>query len=530
LYVLFAVSLTTGRAVAATIGYWTFDDGAPALAASSIVTPTNSPALNGTARTWAGGTTKPAFSGERGGLRVIDGIGGPRLNWGNRGSLRFVNRDVPDSKTSGAGSVVTVPDNDPLTRPHSFTVEAFVKVDRDVDFPTIVGKNRADAGGTSWQMDINADGTLRVRIDSQALGLGSGNAGFNQSFRTTANLQDGQWHHVAMSYEDTNRAVELYADYVDVGGGTTVNPIVYDGQQLSVGADGGRALDGWVDEVRLSDAVLLPEQFLRWDTNTTPRTVGFWQFDDGTPPAEADRLVCAVSSPALDGTAAAVTDTVPGSKPVFNGLHPGGSVIDGTNGPALHKNSSSLRFVNAALPGDLNRHAGGVVRVTDDASLTRPRDFTAEAFVKIDRRVNWPTIVGKTRAGGTSWVLDLSNNGTFRVRVDSQPPGFGSGTPGFNQGFHTSTNLEDGAWHHVALTYDDNTRAVDLYVDYVRRGGGRTVFPVVYDARVLTIGNDSGGRAFDGWIDEVRLSDFVRHPDELLRAVVPETGTVILAR
>ena len=201
---------------------------------------------------------------------------------------------------------------------------------------------------------------------------------------------------------------------------------------------------------------------------------------------------------------------------------PGSAILNGPEGTKLHDNTRSLRFVNAALPGNLNTRAGGEVQIADNDPLTRPRDFTAEAFIKIDRRVNWPTIMGKVRSGGTSWELDLNNDGTFRVRIDTPAQ--------FNQGFFTTTNLENSAWHHVALTYDDNTRAADLYVDYVRRGGGRVTGQVAYDTGLLLIGDESGGRAFDGWIDEVRLSDYVRHPDEFLRAIVPKTGTVFVVR
>lgn len=80
------------------------------------------------------------------------------------------------------------------------------------------------------------------------------------------------------------------------------------------------------------------------------------------------------------------------------------------------------------------------------------------------------------------------------------------------------------------MTYDDGTQAVELYVDYVDVGGGRTASPILYDAGAFRIGTEAGGRAFDGWIDEVRLTDQPLHPDQFMRAIVPDAGTFFVVR
>ncbi len=254
--------------------------------------------------------------------------------------------------------------------------------------------------------------------------------------------------------------------------------------------------------------------------------LGYWEYDDAAAGTSATTLVTDANAPILNGTAAA---NGVGARPTHDSLTPGPVITSGDGGAVVNAaNDTSLLFVNAGIPGNLNSHDGGRVDMADNDPLTRPRNLTVEAFIRIDGRVNYPTIIGKSRAdsGGTSWTLDLSNNGTLRARVDSQPLGTGgSGVSGFNQGFSTTNNLEDSDWHHVAMTYDDITRALRLFVDYMDVGGGFTTFNIVYDNQPLRVGQGAGGRAFDGWIDEVRISDTVLSTSEFLRAV-PEPSSL----
>lgn len=263
-----------------------------------------------------------------------------------------------------------------------------------------------------------------------------------------------------------------------------------------------------------------------WADSSSATVIGDWEFDDAASGTIATTLVTDANAPALNG-AATLNGT--GTRPVHSSDTPGAVITAGVGGPVVNAaNGTSLYFVNQGLPGDLNSQSGGRVDVTDSDPLLRPASLTVELFIKIDRRVNYPTIVGKSRSdvGGTTWTLDLSNNGTLRARVDSQALGTGgTGVPGFNQGFSTSVNLEDGEWHHVAMTYNGATRALDLFVDYNDVGGGTTTFNLVYDSQPLRIGQGAGGRAFDGWMDEVRLSDTVLATDDFLRAV-PEPSTL----
>ncbi|QNN24269.1 LamG domain-containing protein [Planctomycetales bacterium ZRK34] len=247
-------------------------------------------------------------------------------------------------------------------------------------------------------------------------------------------------------------------------------------------------------------------------------TIGYWQFDDLAPGNAASTLVTQSNSPDLDGTASA-SGGGSSVKPdhvadVANLL-----ISDGVGGPILHSNDSSLRFYNA---GGINSTIGSLVSVQDPVSnnnLLEPSgDFTVEGFVKINSHINYATLIGKERSGGTSWVIDTGGSGTLRMRADTQD---GTSPGKFNDELGSSFNLEDGEWHHFAMTYDASERRITLFGDHsqvaskVLVDGGS----IQFDDSPLRIGDLSGGRALDGWLDEIRYSDSLLTSDQFLRAI-----------
>lgn len=512
-------------AQAAVTANWAFDDDVATNTAATLATDVNAPTLNGTAVQNAGGP-KPTFSDDRPGPRIWASSDGPLLNTTNSASLRFVNTGLPADTNSHAGGAVNVPDNDPLLRATNLTVEAFVKVDRRVNYPLLIGKARS--GGTSWNLDFDNTGKPRVRIDS-GVAFTNGTPGFNQSWTATVNIEDGQWHHVAFTYAHTNRAVTLYVDYIQRASGNSYSNLVYDTGALRIGQGAGaRAFDGWIDEVRITDDVLTPAQFM---TVTEPSSTRVYlPFEEGPNGTGAATLTNLFYAPLMHGTAGTLAGVGTPVKPVFSPEQPATTtarIADGVDGPLINaQNSGSLFFVNAGLPADTNSVAGGVVTVPGAPLPAQLTNFTAEVFLKVNRHVNYPQIIGKFRAGtgGLSWGLDIDNLGQLRARFDTQIP---PGTDGNNQSFNTTAFLEDGRWHHVALTYDHPSRTVCLYKDYELVRQGQTTNPISNDSGNFQIGGGGGAvRAFDGWIDEVRITDRLLTPTEFLHTV-PLFGTLI---
>jgi hypothetical protein len=280
-------------------------------------------------------------------------------------------------------------------------------------------------------------------------------------------------------------------------------------------------------------------------------TVAHWQFEgvDGQmAPSTAGAVPTSVNSPALNGTAGVTNAGAPipasGTLPSYDDMVAGPVIRDGVGGAIItSNNATSLKFTNGGLDlatPDLNNAAGGKVTVAGSDTLLHDRSFTIELFARKDRHANFTTLVSKSRVdgNGTSWMLDIDGNANLRARVDSQAPGVPTGQPtppGFNQGFTTSSKINEDQWYHVAMTYQEVLDAdvlkgqLTIFVDYQQVRQGFTTFLLVYDNNPLVIGSGGGGRAFDGWIDEVRYSDTVLTTSQFLRAetiAIPEPAAL----
>lgn len=83
---------------------------------------------------------------------------------------------------------------------------------------------------------------------------------------------DDQWHHFAFTHTD-DHTVSLYMDYEFVASTANVNSNFISTQQKSLmigGSNGGTGLDGYIDELRISDGVLEATEFLGHPSTAVP--------------------------------------------------------------------------------------------------------------------------------------------------------------------------------------------------------------------------------------------------------------------
>lgn len=200
----------------------------------------------------------------------------------------------------------------------------------------------------------------------------------------------------------------------------------------------------------------------------------------------------------------------PGQPPIFSDVVPAGEIWDGGSlALLLEKNRRSVYF--GKFPANSRAPQGGEIRIDDSDNRFRLPDITVETFVKVDEhQERFSLLVSKRRRNdGSSWGLSINPEGVFSVRLDTQKT---SSEPGFNRTVSSGIAVNDGHWHHLAMTYHGESRECSLFVDYVLTRKGRTPGPLIYDDGELTI-----GRGLNGWIDEVRISDTVLHQEQFLR-------------
>ena len=229
---------------------WRMEDGPAGAPATSIASEVQNDRMEGSAQ-----GTQLRFSKDVPGVAIYDPLSGTRT--ANHTSVAM-----------DSGSRFHVDDNTPslLHEPASFTIEGFIKLSEDTPrWASIISKARD--GGPTWQFDLRGPGPdysrLAMRVDSQDT---DGTGLFNQCFEGDGNavVKDGLWHHIAATYDEDLRRFELFVDYLAVGEMTLANngQLVYTGGELRIGGTNSQ-FDGLIDEVRLTNRVLAPDEFLR---------------------------------------------------------------------------------------------------------------------------------------------------------------------------------------------------------------------------------------------------------------------------
>lgn len=157
------------------------------------------------------------------------------------------------------------------------TVEAWIKTSTSQQQQQILVDWGTMAQGTRFTFNIIAFGKLRIEI---------GGNGFN----STASVADGQWHHVAVTYDNSSASkAKLYIDgFLDASNNFTVimnssssGPII-----LGRRNDNVNYYEGLMDEVRIWDYAKTATQITAGMNNTacgnTTGLVAYYNFNHGT--------------------------------------------------------------------------------------------------------------------------------------------------------------------------------------------------------------------------------------------------------
>jgi hypothetical protein len=177
--------------------------------------------------------------------------------------------------------------------------------------------------------------------------------------------------------------------------------------------------------------------------------------------------------------------------------------------------------------------------VANSTLLNPTGDFTVEAFFKGDLPYNgFGTENGHAMIALKRWTstpMNYMSTWELAVNLSTGRPvagiSFGGGT---GQTLSGLASVLDGAWHHIALVYDKdasgNSDAMSLYLDGVLQSQSSYAMPAIATGNqnlYIGAGNffgESPGSSFrsnfDGWIDELRISDTALSVAQFLQ--VPE--------
>jgi hypothetical protein len=159
----------------------------------------------------------------------------------------------------------------------SYTVAAFIKTTANArDHITFWG-NIASAQANGFRTTTVGEGAIANNSTGGIL-----NWGYAQDFGSGAGgtppgtIYDGQWHHVACSYDSATSTKRLYFDGVELGTGKVIGDLNVAATGFAIGSNsaGGDQLNGLLDDVRVYDGALSQPAIAALAAGTPPATPG----------------------------------------------------------------------------------------------------------------------------------------------------------------------------------------------------------------------------------------------------------------
>ena len=531
-----AAALAAGAAQAKTVIWYRFEEQAPLTSTAAGVYVTNSVAatypaiprtINGNTYNDNNGTTPmagylPTYTNSApAGYGVYDPVTGTRVE--NRCGLHFHTTGSGDQK----GGMLRVNQDAALNAITNLTLEAFVRLGPDVPItgsymrPIILKANTGFQG--TWGLHV-FESNLFYRVtflldDGTTLAHGWGNGA------KSARLDDGRWHHMAVTFDFGTRKVYSYVDYVRISTATMDEKAVgfYHpaNSPLQIGGNAShttRRHNGEIDEVRISDEALPPEKFLRYVPmrEIDGDTMYYLPFDAGAedwfsttaPPINAATNVVGTITMYKNATLAempCVTNDVPG-----DGIRNGVFAPDRcANGGAIH------------LPvTGVGAHHGVSFLLRDPNNLIAASNFTFEAFVKTDRQTTKPA----DSQYADSFSIFFS--GYMKVLMNGANTQLLFRYNGTNMTDRYVGRIDDGRWHHVAYVYDAAAETMTGYVDY-KQVTTAVVGSGGHADEIRISGQDSSYQTLPGCVDEVRITRRALSPAEFLTTHDCVTGPTL---
>ena len=360
----------------------------------------------------------------------------------------------------------------------AYTIECFVQAEPDCDgmIMEVCPDNNATLGGFYIYANDGTDGGVVARTAARG----------HNGERFNGTIRDGQWHHLAVIIDPktdvVTNSVQLYVDGVRQGvRSNNAGNAFLSAHRFCIGSRNGTSLPfkGKIDDVRITEGVLSPSQFLQSRSVGTINVRAYWKFDSANPLADSSG---------------------------------NGNTLQGSQG---------VTFANGCA--SFNGTASDV-RTANTLDLSAYTDVTVECFVR-----------KHLGADATAMILENSSNapvnnpGAFYFTLGEASTGSVNGLFRFSTGYRYGVSPEyqiNNGWHHIALVKDSSKAGnldgcMGLYVDGVRMGtytGGAKASDTPLRNDYLYLGSRANSSFFlDGDIDDVRITANVLLPGQFLR-------------
>ncbi|MBO6167199.1 MAG: LamG domain-containing protein [Kiritimatiellae bacterium] len=240
-----------------TIAHLKFDDG-------------SANAADGGCALFNGVINSATFSDDVPGYKIIDGEGGAVLSKPDVASLSLPSTSAKVVWSNWDDQYYLRKDTNGVERT-SGTVELWVKGSVKKTFAAILDAKMTANGAYNdnlhiWRLGYDPTDGGKPRVLFRC--LKTDGTRDNQSLTFDREVTDGKWHHWAFTFQpnasdSTKSDIAFYLDHVQIGNTQTLKGrVAYDDTLRFAIGESGSSFTGLIDEVRISDCVLAPSEFL----------------------------------------------------------------------------------------------------------------------------------------------------------------------------------------------------------------------------------------------------------------------------
>jgi hypothetical protein len=371
------------------------------------------------------------------------------------------------------------------------TISFWTYIDTDDGNQNVVFSISRDADATISELYINYDmGNDRFGIFLRS------DATTHWSLATPVNSLDpyvGEWLHISITQDGvypkiyfngaSQTLTELTADDATKWLKTILTDATTKPDTANIGTlerNGSDLVpfDGKVDDMRIYDYARTPGQ-VAWEYNRG-KPLSWWKLDECTGTTAYDSGALGNNGTITIGATGANTSI---------GTCSSGTSTEAWNNGTTGKLNSSLDFDGTDDTIAISTIATDVEEITVAAWINREGGYGA--YRAILNSNGWA-------AGFLHW--QFRTNDTFGFSVNGSSPA----------DVESTTTFTTSGWHHVATTYDSNSKVVSIYVDgeLDKQTTLTTAREVDISSAVLHIGSWNADRHFNGKIDDVRIYNY----------------------
>lgn len=394
-----------------------------------------------------GEATGAAEAADSAGTSIGTYLGGVALGQTSSGPL--ADNDSTYATFDGTTGTVSVADSSSLelNNTEAFSLEAWVRTSASGS-QAIVSKMANAAPYQGWEFGLSNGKPYFYLIN---------NWNSNAILAVANSAIDGNWHHLAVTYDGSSKAagVKLYVDGQPVADTITNDNLTASSVSTAPLDIGSRAAGSEYFNGSMADIAIYPNTDL-----------------------SASRVLAQYS-------AAAQTSALEQGPVIYNTAYPqavdadtpvsywrlddaSGATATDSNGPNNGTYSNVSLAQPGALVGDTSTSAGfngsnSTVSVPDTSALqfSNSQSFSVEAWVKTTSGSTWQMIASKmaNAAPYQGWEVGTDNGEPYFYLINSWSSNAILDV--------ANTSIADGSWHHLAVTYNGSSRAagVSFYID-----------------------------------------------------------------